>query len=295
MQQLACLRIALASALVLAALGCGSSGKKAATEKESVAEALTKHVHFAHGLSKPGEIGKADAAARKVKLTGAAGLHIAPDADSLMSLDADNPDQDKNAAKNVLCQFAGSKSHAEVPVKEVLADQSGGAGDDGGTSGDSDAGSGGSSGGNDTDQLHLELTFDVDADICESLCNKRFSAQLVVAIALADGAISAHQLRSVTLDCTHDGDPKQCSDDDKQDGGGGDDAGTNAADGGGASGSRRRRQRFDRQPRPTAAAAAVSMPEAPAATAVRAWAPATRRRSVRSRRLRPRPALRSRC
>lgn len=219
MQQLACLRIALASGLVLATLGCGSSGKKAATsEQESVAEALTKHVHFAHQLTpKPGDIAKADAAARKVKLSGTAGLQVEPSGDSLMSLDVENPDEDQNAAKNVLCQFAGSKSHSVIPVKEVLADQG------------SDAGGGGSS---ETDQLHVDVTFDVDAEICESLCNKRFDAQLIVAIALADGAISAHQLRSVTLDCTHDGDPKQCSDDDQK-GGGEADAGS-ADSGGGA-------------------------------------------------------------
>jgi hypothetical protein len=127
MQPLACLRIALASVLVLAVFGCGSSGKKSAgSEKESVAEALSKHVHFAHQLSRRGDIGKQDDATRKVKLSGAAGLHIAPNGDSLMSLDAENPDQDDNAAKNVLCQFAGAEGHSEIPVKDVLADRAGG-------------------------------------------------------------------------------------------------------------------------------------------------------------------------
>jgi hypothetical protein len=218
MQPLACLRIALASVLVFAVFGCGSSGKKAAgSEKESVAEALSKHVHFAHQLTRRGDIGKEDDAARKVKLSGAAGLHVAPNADSLMSLDVENPDQDDNAAKNVLCQFAGSSGHSEIPVKEVLADQGGG--DDAGSSG-GDAGAG-----SDTDQLHLDVTFEVDGDICESLCNRRFTAQLIVAIALADGSISEQQLRSVTLDCSDDGDPKQCGDDDENGGGENDDGG----------------------------------------------------------------------
>jgi hypothetical protein len=224
-------------ALVLApvAFGCGSSGKTAATEQESLAEALTKHVHFAHQLTKPGSIGKASAAARKVKLTRTAGLDLEPESEALMSLDVDNPDEDDNASQAVLCQFSGSKSHAQVPVKDVMDDH----GRDAGAA--SDAGGSGSSG---TDSVHLGLSVEVDADICESLCNKRFSAQLVVAIVLADGAISAHQLRSVTLDCTHDGDPKMCTrgagagDDNGGDAGRASDAGSGAGHddaGGGAS------------------------------------------------------------
>jgi hypothetical protein len=207
MRYATCLGLGITLAAIT--LGCSGSGKiaQSSTDEQSLAEALTKNVVFLDGLVKNGAIGKPDPAARKVKLAGVAGLDLKPDVDeSLMPLtvDVDNPDEGSNALDVVLMQFEGSKSHIEVASKLALAHGHG-------PVGHSDAGADADAGAVQGEHSRLDLYFDVDeAKTCATLCNKQYRTQLVVAVALADGSISEHQLRAVALDCTKNGDPKRC-------------------------------------------------------------------------------------
>ncbi|MFI5309211.1 MAG: IPT/TIG domain-containing protein, partial [Polyangiales bacterium] len=177
---------------LVVATGCGTSSNAAQDKSgaKSLGEALTTGVMFDHGVVKSGAIPKADPAAQKVHLLAeAAAFAFAPGQSSLMPLDVDNPDQDKNAVMSTLMQFDGSSSHVEVPAKASQTD----------------------AGVDQQGVLHLELGFTVSSDICKDLCNRRLASRLLFAVALGDGAVSEHVNRDVELDCTMDGDPKKCS------------------------------------------------------------------------------------
>lgn len=189
--------LALISITLVGACGGDAGGGDDDVQRESVADALTRAVRFAHGRSRDGDLAGLDPAAGTVSLDASQQVvDMVPGGASLMALDVENPDGDAVAA--TLLQFEGADSHTSVPVPGDDAGAGGGTGADGG------APAGQTS-------LHIENAFEVDDDVCEHLCNQRFTARLEFAVELAGGAVSAHSFVTITLDCREDGNPTLCA------------------------------------------------------------------------------------
>lgn len=179
--------------MIAAMVGCTSSGKTAQSGgSNALSEALTRGVKFDKGLLKKGALPKSNAAGDKVRLlTDAVALSMAPGKASIMTLDADNPDEDKHPVAATLMQFEGSDSQIEVPVGSNTSRVDGGAGANA--------------------LLHIENPFSVAKDICQFLCNQQLSSRITITVRLDNGGICQHQQQDLELDCTQDGDPKQCA------------------------------------------------------------------------------------
>jgi hypothetical protein len=185
------LSLPILAVLVLVAAACSDSGKSENEAESSLAGALTKGVKFRNGLIKKGALGKADAARVKLSSTLKA-MAMKPSGASIMALGVENPDQDENAIAATLMQFAGAEDHIEVPIDDNAGAADGGASED---------------------ELEVQNPWECTEDICEHLCNRKFYTHVTIAIRLEDGSISEHRDRDVVLDCTKDGDPKQCTPD----------------------------------------------------------------------------------
>jgi hypothetical protein len=212
-------RIGFGLAVILTTFGVACGDDDATSDephRERVADALTRAVRFAGGVSHDGDLAALDPGAATVSLDPSQTVvDMSPGAASLMAFDLDNPTDDGVAA--TLLQFEGAGSHTAVPV---------GGGDAGADAG---ANAGGS--------LHVENPFEVADDVCEYLCNRQFTARLELAVELASGAVSAHRFVTITLDCRDDGDPDLCDGDEPlEDGGSEPDGGSSGASGGGGGG-----------------------------------------------------------
>jgi hypothetical protein len=165
----------------------GSSGRR-----RSLAEALTNGIEFDNGVLRTRPLPDADEGGERVRLDpGNSPLRLAPGQDSLMSFGVENPDEEGEPVDSFLMQFAGSESHIEVSRSEDNVSERGGAG-----------------------SLTVEIGLKVADDICEQLCNRRYTSQIIIAVTLDDGAVSVHVRRALELDCREDGDPDFCGDQD---------------------------------------------------------------------------------
>ncbi len=185
------------AAILTAGASCTSSGKQAATPTgKAVAEALTTGANFPDGLIKKGAIPAADA--DKVSLAqNDPPIKLKPGDSVIMSLDADNPDEDSDPVDATLIQFEDSDSHIEVP----RASGDGGSGDAGPS--DTDAGS-------QTGVARLKTRLDLDGSTCDNLCNQEFTIRMFQAVLLKSGKVSKKLNRDFTLDCTEHGDSSKC-------------------------------------------------------------------------------------
>lgn len=173
-------------------VACGKSGDDAVDRTESFLEALMRGVLFENGEMRDGDIPGSGGAAGVVDLAPSESvLSLVPGDASIMALDVDNPN-DGNAVAATLLQFEDAESHTAVPV-------------DGGAAA-ADAASGA------TQSLHVENPFTVVEDICERLCNQRFTTRLFFAVELEDGSVSTQGSIEIVLDCTEAGDPDRCAD-----------------------------------------------------------------------------------
>lgn len=182
--------IGMLIAAVAAACGDDDDDTSGGGER-SLAEALTSGVKFDHGVLRGRPLPGSDSGGERVRLLiDAATLRLAPGQESTMTLDVANPDEDDEPMDSVLLQFEDSDSHIEVARD-----------DDNVSRPDAGAGDG---------DLHVELPFSVDDDICEQLCNRRYSSLIIMAVTLADGSVSRHEERAIELDCSRHGDPDRC-------------------------------------------------------------------------------------
>jgi hypothetical protein len=173
---------------LLAAFGmaCGDDAEDDADtpsgESRAVAEALTEGIQFEDGLVRDGNIPEANATVMLSQDDDV--LQLAPGDTSLMSLGVENPD-DEDPVESVLLQFGEDDQHVEVPA---------------------DAGDAGT--GN-----QIMLMFGVDDAICDALCNKLFTIEMIQAVLLSSGDVSRHLRRTFELDCRERGDADRCEDD----------------------------------------------------------------------------------
>lgn len=213
----------LGLAALVCAAGCSSSGKKTANQGDSkaVSEALTTGIEIDHGKKLAGVIPKPTATDVDVQQQDDAPLMLAPTGgDSIMSLDADNPDEDTDPVTAMLMQFADSNEHIEAAVEPSASD-----------GGMADAG---------TTTKHYEVHFSVNDSICKNFCKGEFDGVMVQALKLKKGGITKHVERPFKLDCRDKGAETCEADKDKgsgnkdagEDNGGG---GSNADAGGGGS------------------------------------------------------------
>src|SRR6476659_6967100 len=96
----------LGLAALVCAAGCSSSGRKTANQGDSkaVAEALSDGIKIDNGKKLAGVIPKPTATDVDVKQDDKP-LTLAPEGDAIMSLDADNPDEDTDPVTEMLMQF----------------------------------------------------------------------------------------------------------------------------------------------------------------------------------------------
>lgn len=183
----ASLLFTLTSMLLLA--GCtvksDDAGKKDAvdgTSKEVVAGALTKGVTIPGAMLISGDL--PDTTEQALTLIGD-DQTVVPGGTALLPFDADNPDQDSDPIKYALMQFSGSEDHFELLIDDPEVD---------GT------------------KVSFTVKLKVDAGICEKLCNEVLVAKIETALKLKSGAIGKHDVLTLMLDCTKDGDPDLCED-----------------------------------------------------------------------------------
>lgn len=204
----------LGLAAIVCAAGCSSSGKKTANQGDSkaVSEALSTGIMVEHGMKLAGVIPKPTATKVDVTQQDDAPLMLAPagNGDSIMSLDADNPDEDTDPVTAMLMQFGDSNDHIEADVEASESD--------GGTA---DAG---------TTTKHYEVKFTVDDSICKNFCKGEFEGVMVQALKLKKGGITKHVNRNFKLDCRDKG--AETCEADKDKGGGKKDAGEDKGGGG---------------------------------------------------------------
>jgi hypothetical protein len=209
----------LGLAALVCAAGCSSSGKKTANQGDSkaVSEALTTGITVEHGKKLAGVIPKATATDVDVTQDDAP-LMLAPNGgESIMSLDADNPDEDTDPVAAMLMQFDGSDEHFEADVEA--------SGSDAGTA---DAGTS-------TGTKHYSVSFTVDDSICKNFCKGSFDGAMLAALKLKKGGITKHLKRPFKLDCTKEG-AETCEKDKestKKDAGSDNGGGGSSADAGG--------------------------------------------------------------
>ena len=151
------------------ALGCGDDSPKVGPNDRpahALIDALMAHVHVKGGEVKPGDVKDPSASADTVKLATPNGtLRLLPRSSSLMPLEVEHP-QREPAVQATLMQFEGAEDHFEVLVSEPeIANE---------------------------ESLALEHQFDVDLEVCDTLCNQVYAATLIIAISLEGGAVSEH-------------------------------------------------------------------------------------------------------
>lgn len=189
-------RLGMACVLVLAACGgdddADDGGK---SKRETLAEALTRGVKFDGGVVKLGALPKPDAGGERVSLVpDIARLLIEPGGASLMPMSVDNPDQEEHPLESTLLQFEDSDSHIEIPI---------------GSHGNSSAG--------DPTSVEIEHPFEVESDICDQLCNRRFTTRASISVVLEDGSVSVRASLVIELDCRGGGDEAACTGDEVDD------------------------------------------------------------------------------
>jgi hypothetical protein len=211
----------LGLAALVCAAGCSSSGKKTANQGDSkaVSEALTTGITVEHGKKLAGVIPKATADDVEVTQPDEP-LTLAPKGDAIMSLDADNPDEDSDPVEAMLMQFEDSDEHFEADVEAGEGD--------GGTA---DGGTG---------TKHYQVHFTINDSICKNFCKGSFDGAMVAALKLKKGGVSKHLTRRFKLDCREEG-AETCEkdkDNGKKDAGGGGSSGGggDGADAGGDTG-----------------------------------------------------------
>ncbi len=210
----------VAQVVVLVALsaqlgGCFGGGNSGAASSgdsnKAAALALTEAISFENGKLVPGLMPAADATG--VSLFPLTSQAVSAGDSTLLSFDLDNPD-DKNGVLMSLVQFDGASQHFEIDSKAADAGAAAS-----GKGSDAGADDGGAAGGTHTG--YFALSYKVGAKVCKKLCSKTYAIGVVEAVKLADGKVSTHAKGAILLDCTKDGDPKQCSKGEKGGGGGG--------------------------------------------------------------------------
>jgi len=178
-------------AITVTSCGGGSSGSGSSSEgttAKAAAEALTAGLMIANAKLKAGGI--PTSTDDKVMLTQSdPPISMTPGSSTLMTLDADNPDESSDAVESTLMQFMDSSMHFEVPR---------------GT-GKADGGAGGSQG-----IAHLDADMSLDMTACDNLCNKKYPLKMLQAVVLHSGKVSKMLMRDFEMDCTKDGDSKKC-------------------------------------------------------------------------------------
>jgi hypothetical protein len=185
--------IGMSWAIVAAAAACKSSDGDEGSNgrRRSLAEALTNGIEFDNGVLRTRPLPASEGAERVRLDPGNETLRLQPDQDSLLSFGLENPDEDGEPVDSILLQFSGSENHIDVPRSDDNVSESGGEG-----------------------SLTVEIAFHVKDDICEQLCNRRYTSQIIMAVTLDDGSVSVHVRRTLELDCREEGDPDFCGEED---------------------------------------------------------------------------------
>jgi len=161
-------------------------------EAQAVAEALTRKVDFENGLLLEGFL--PDSTAPEVQLLPLeAELLMSPGDTSLMALELDNPGEAEDPVEATLVQFGdAAKDHVEVRRLQKDEPVEGGL-------------------------PRVENRFRVKDDICDSLCNKRFSVKVFEVAKTRSGKVGRHRERALVLDCSELGDASRCPNGDQDD------------------------------------------------------------------------------
>jgi hypothetical protein len=182
--------LGLAGALCAGSMGCfeaAATPDAGLDEAQAVAEALTRKVEFENGTLLEGFL--PDETAPEVELFPLEEtLLMAPGDTSLMALDVDNPDEADDPLEATLVQFG----EAVADHVEVARASKGGEPPVQG------------------ERSRLENRFSVQADICDLLCNKRYTVKLFEAGKTRSGKVGKHRQRTLVLECTELGDPNRC-------------------------------------------------------------------------------------
>ena len=153
----------IAAVALLFAVACGDDdpaedGNSDERTAKVVAASLTSNVTFENGVVTLGAI--PDPSAESVKLSQEnQSSSLAPGDSEILALEVDNPDQDEDPVAATLLQFEDDEDHhIEVPFSD-----------------ENDAGMGADG---------ISIPFKVDSNVCDKLCNKRFTINLIQAVKL---------------------------------------------------------------------------------------------------------------
>jgi hypothetical protein len=154
------------------ALGCGSteSGEEVLSPEERVVRALIDHLRIEGGVVNLQPIPPTTDGTVNL-LSDTPFEPLEPGEGGLLPFTQDNPNADDDASSAVLLQFGDDDRHIEVPVSRSV--------------GEMDA---------------LSFAYSLDEEVCEELCNRRYTIALSAAIKLQSGGIGTLDDAAIVLD-----------------------------------------------------------------------------------------------
>lgn len=191
--------IALCAALAAPACTLGASDLEPREESRAVAAALSDAVSFQGGTLIEDAL-PATTAPDVVIQPLTETVIMAPNLDSIMALDVDNPNEDADAVAMTLIRFASASSYIEVQAstRQMAGDGSG----------DPNAGMPGEP--PVTAVVRIENPFTVAANVCDELCDKLFAIDVTEIATLRSGEVGVASTRQLVLDCREAGSRSAC-------------------------------------------------------------------------------------
>jgi len=190
-------------AALLVAAGCSldAGDPPERDEGEAVLQALSEAVNFEGGTVIEGAL--PDTTAPDVSIAPLSETVImAPDADSIMAIEVDNPDEGSDPVASTLIRFANARSYIEVQASSRKRPVD--------AEGDGDAGTGDAGDTSVATTVRIENPFTVAGDVCAGLCDKVFAVDVTEVSTLESGAVGESNTRTLALDCRTAGSASDC-------------------------------------------------------------------------------------